>query len=107
MYNNWVSKSPIINALSASGYIVLVVSVMNFIMQSQKSKPDTIAAPIIMLSMLTLSVTVMAYIFFYQPFQFFIEGRKREAVGLFVQTVGVFGLITVVVLFLVIFVYPN
>lgn len=72
--------------------------VMNFIMKTQGDKPDTPFAPVVFLSLLTLSVTVMACLFFYQPLQLFIEGKKKEAVKLFVQTVGVFGAITVVVL---------
>jgi len=95
-----MSKNPIINALSASGYIILVVTVMTFVTQPLKNKPDTFFAPITFLSVLTLSVTVMAYLFFYQPLQLFIEGKKKEAVNLFVKTVGVFAAITAVVLIL-------
>lgn len=95
-----MSKNPIINAFSALGYIILVVSVMNFIMHTQRNKPDTIGAPITMLSLLTLSAAVMAYVFFYQPVQLFMEGKKKQAVNLFVQTVGVFGAITAAVLIL-------
>ncbi len=95
-----MSKNPIINALSASAYIILVVSIMNFVSQTQKSKPDTILAPITFLSLFTLSVAVMAYLFFYQPLQFFIEGKKKMAVNLFVQTVGVFGAFTAAILML-------
>ena len=74
-----MSKNPVINALSASAYITLVVSVLHFISQTQGSKPDTFFAPIVFLSLLTFSVTVMAYIFFYQPLQLFIQGKKKEA----------------------------
>lgn len=95
-----MSKNPIINALGASIYIVLVVTVMTLVSQPLKNKPDTFGAPIIMLSVLTLSVAVMAYLFFYQPFLLFIEGKKKEAVNLFIKTVGVFGVLTAVALIL-------
>ena len=95
-----MSKNPIINALSASGYIILVVTIMYLIMRTQKDKPDTIFAPITFLSVLTLSVAVMAFLFFYQPLLLFIEGKKIEAVNLFVKTVGIFAVITAVVLIL-------
>ncbi len=91
-----MTKNPIINALGASGYILLVVSVMTFVSQTQRNKPDTFLAPIIMLSVLTLSVAVMAYIFFYQPLQLFISGKKKEAVDLFVKTVAFFAGVTMV-----------
>ena len=95
-----MSKNPIINALSASAYIVLVVSVMTFVTQPLKNKPDTFFAPITFLSVLTLSVAIMAFLFFYQPLQLFIGGKKKEAVNLFAKTVGVFAVLTVIVLIL-------
>lgn len=93
-------KTPIVNALSASAYIFLVVTVMTFVTQPLKNKPDTFFAPITVLSMLTLSVAVMAFLFFYQPLQLFIEGKKKEAVNFFMKTVGIFGALTLLVLIL-------
>jgi hypothetical protein len=95
-----MSKNPLINAFGASAYIILIVTLINFLSHTLKNKPDTAFAPVLFLSLLTLSVTVMACLFFYQPLQLFIEGRKKEAVNLFVKTVGVFGAITAVVLVL-------
>jgi hypothetical protein len=100
MYNQTMSSNPLINALAASAYIILVVSVMTFVTQPLRNKPDTFFAPITMLFVLTLSVAVMAYIFFYQPLQLFIEGKKQEAVNLFVKTVGIFAALTIIVLML-------
>jgi len=91
-----MTKNPIINALGAAAYIIFIVSIMTFISQTLKNKPDTFFDPIILLSLLTLSVTVMAYLFFYQPLQFFIEGKKKQAIHLFVQTVGIFAVFTVI-----------
>ncbi len=96
----YMSKNPIVNALSASAYIILVVSIMTFVTQPLRNKPDTIGAPITVLSLLTLSAAVMGFLFLYQPLLLFIEGKKKQAVNLFVQTVGVFAAITVVVLIL-------
>jgi hypothetical protein len=95
-----MSKNPIVNALSASAYIILVVSVMTFVTQPLKNKPDTFFAPITVLFVLTLSVAIMAFLFFYQPLQLFIEGKKKEAVNLFVKTVGIFAAITAITLIL-------
>lgn len=95
-----MTKNPIINALAASTYIGLVVTLMNFISQTLGSKPDSAFAPIVFLSLLTLSVSIMAYVFFYQPLVLIIDGKKKEAIHLFVQTVGVFGAITAVALIL-------
>lgn len=97
-YTDVMSKNPLFNALGASAYIVLGVSVMTFVSQALRNKPDTFFAPVVFLSLLTLSVAVMAFLFFYQPVQFLIEGKKKEAVSFFVKTVGIFGAITVVAL---------
>lgn len=96
-----MTNNPIINAVAASGYIVFVVSIMNWIMATQGGKPDPAFAPVIFISLLTLSVATMAYIFFYQPLQMLIDGKRKEAVTLFTQTLGIFGVITVVVAILV------
>lgn len=89
-----MTKNPVINAFGASAYIIGVVSVMNVVTQPLRNKPDTFFAPIVLLFVLTLSVAVMAYLFFYQPLLLFIEGKKKEAVHLFVKTVGIFGIVT-------------
>ncbi len=93
-------KNPIINALSAAAYIVLVVSIINFLSSKFRDTPDTIGAPVMFLSLLTLSAAIMAFLFFYQPLQLFIEGKKKEAVNLFVHTIGTFAVFTAIVLIL-------
>lgn len=95
-----MSKNPVINALGASAYIVLVVCVMTFVTQPLKNKPDTLFSPIAVLFVLTLSAAVMSFLFFYQPVTLLTEGKKREAVDLFIKTVVVFGIITMIFLIL-------
>lgn len=98
-----MSKNPLINALGASAYIILVVTVMTIVTQPLQNKPDTFFAPIVLLFVLTLSVAVMAYLFFYQPLLLIIDGKKKAAVNLFVKTVGIFAVMTAVVLTLLSF----
>jgi hypothetical protein len=98
-----MTKNPLINAFCASAYIILVVSIMTFVTSPLRNKPDTIGAPIIVLSVLTLSVATMAYIFFYQPVMYFIDGKKKLAIDLFVKTVAYFGIFTAIALSLLFF----
>jgi len=93
-------KNPLFNALSAAGYILLLVTVMTLVTKPLQDKPDTFFAPVIFLSVLTLSVAVMAFLFFYQPLQLLIDGKKKQALDLFVKTVGIFGAITALALIL-------
>ena len=92
-----MTKNPIINAVSASVYIALIVTLMNFISKTLGSKPDSAFAPIVFLSVLTLSVSIMAYLFFYQPLLLVLDGKKKQAIHLFIQTIGAFGAITITV----------
>ncbi len=96
-----MTKNPIVNAITASSYIMLVVSIMNYIMETQGSKPDPAYAPMIFISMLTLSVAIMGYLFFFQPLQFLIDGKKKEAINLFVQTVAVFAAVSLIAAMLI------
>jgi hypothetical protein len=95
-----MTKNPVLNAVVAAAYIILVVSVMTYVTQPLRNTPDTFFAPITMLFVLTLSVAVMAFLFFYQPLLLLIDGKKKEALNLFAMTVGFFAIITLVVLVL-------
>lgn len=94
-----MTKNPLINAFAALSYIVLVASVMFFGTKNLGPK-DSIVAPIAMVSLFTLSAAVMGYVFCYQPAMLYFDNKKKQAVTLFLQTVGVFGGITVILLLL-------
>src|SRR5258708_3113376 len=95
-----MTKNPIINALCTSDYIYLVVTFLKFLQDLLIIRSDTFFVPITPLFVVTLSVTVMAFMFFYQPLQLFIEGKKKQALNLFIRTVGIFAVITTVVVIL-------
>lgn len=94
-----MSKNPIVNGLSALIYIVTVAFVMYFGTKNLP-KEDTILAPIAMISLFTLSAGVMGYIFGLQPIQLYLDGKKKEAVKLFLKTLMVFGFLTALMLLL-------
>jgi hypothetical protein len=94
-----MTTNPFYNAGIALVYIVLVVSLIN--MGTQLAGPgqkDNLLIPMGMLSLFVLSAAVMGYIFFYQPVLMLLDGKREAAVRLFLQTVGVFAVITVIVL---------
>jgi heme O synthase-like polyprenyltransferase len=94
-----MTKNPIINALMATLYIVVVASVMFYGPKLIEPSPkETVIIPIMVISLFTLSAAVMGYLFFYQPFQIYFEGDKKRAVKLFLQTVLAFAIITALIL---------
>lgn len=95
-----MTKNPFINAGVASLYIFLIAGGMNF--ASRYAKPDdSFFAPIVFLSLFTLSAGFMGYVFLSQPIIMFLSGEKKQGITLFVQTLGTFGVITVVLTALV------
>jgi hypothetical protein len=93
-----MTKKAFVNAIVAELYILLVVGVLNFGAKVQIGKDNTFLAPLAMISLFTLSTAVMAYVFASQPLQMFLEGKKKQGVTLFVKTVGIFAILTVVLL---------
>lgn len=98
-----MSKNPLINALLAALYIVLVGSVMFYGSRIVKG-PDSVLAPIAMISLFTFSAAVMGFLFLSQPFVLLFEGKKKEAVGFFLKSVAAFGAITALLL---VFLFSN
>ena len=91
-------KNPFISAGLAVLYIVVIVSVLQYT-QTLAKEPDTIFAPIAMISLFTLSAAVMGYLFLSQPIQLFLSGEKKQAVEFFLKTLGIFTLATIIIWF--------
>lgn len=91
-----MTKNPYINAGAALAYIGFVVLFMNTI--AKPDTPDTWFTPVVVLTLLTFSAAFMAYTFFFQPLQMFLDGQKQEAAKLFTRTLLSFGAATFVVL---------
>ena len=83
-------KNPYLNAFMALGYIALIILVISKTSAIAANTPDTLLAPVTMLSLLVLSVSIMAILFFYQPLRLFIENQKGEALSFLLKTVGTF-----------------
>lgn len=93
--------NPFISAAAASAYIGVVVLFMHFIESLRHDTPDTLLDGMGVISLLVFSAAVMAFLFFYQPILKLVEGKRSEAVSYFLKTLGIFGIITILVLVLV------
>ena len=89
-----MTKNPLINAISAFLYIIIVVLIMQFGTKSLPQKDIAIITPIAAISLFTLSAAVMAYIFGYYPLILFFDKRRKESIDLFLKTTLIFGAIT-------------
>jgi hypothetical protein len=88
-----MTKNPIINAIAAFLYIVGIVSLI-WSLQDETPQPDTIFAPLAMLSLFVLSAAVMGYVFLLEPLKLYFDGEKVRAVNLFIQTTITFAILT-------------
>jgi len=85
-----MTKNPFLNALFAISYIVILVSLASLVPTFFANSEDNIFMPMSALSALVLSVSVMAYLFFYQPVLMFLDGEREKGVKLFLHTVAIF-----------------
>src|SRR3990167_2882265 len=92
-----MTRNPYLNALCAGLYIVFIVLLIFYGPTFVRDKPDTILAPIAMLSLLVLSVAFMGYTCYFQPVLMYLEEQKREAMELFTKTLVAFSAITAIV----------
>jgi hypothetical protein len=92
---------PLRNALLAIGYIALVVLCITQFIDGPAEHSAPILMPMLMLSLLTLSVAVMGYLFFYEPLKMYIDGDKKGAMQLFLRTIGIFAIIPAILFLLI------
>lgn len=95
-------KNPYLNALYAAGYIGLIVLTLSTFVDGPEE--GTLLVPMVMLSLLVLSVAIMAVIFFYHPAKLFMEGQREEALKFFSKTVVTFALLAVLLIVLMLLV---
>lgn len=93
--------NPFYNALGAIIYITIVALFMRYIESVRHDTPDTVFDGIGFLSLFVLSVAVMAFLFFFQPFSKLIRHKPAEAREFFIKTLGWFGFFTVCILTIV------
>lgn len=86
--------TPVLNASAAALYIVAIVLFLQFMESIRRDTPDTLLDGVGMISLLVLSASVMAYLFFYQPLVLLLEHKNKEAASYFLATLGIFGIIT-------------
>lgn len=93
---NKLSKKAYLNSIYAELYIILVVWILNHI--GAPNTPDKFFDPVAALSLFVLSVAAMGYFFFIEPLRFYLDGKKKESVAFFINTVISFAAITAIVL---------
>jgi NADH:ubiquinone oxidoreductase subunit 6 (subunit J) len=90
--------NPFLNAGLAVAYIGAVSVFLRFIESIRHDTPDSWIDGVGIMSLFVFSAAVMAFLFFYQPVSLLVENKRTEAVSYFLQTLALFGAVTVTVL---------
>lgn len=86
--------------LSAAGVIAYTTAIGSFMFNAHGAftGPDTVLAPISMLTLLVLSVGVVGSLIFVRPVLIYLDGKRVEAVKLLIATLSWLGVFTAVLL---------
>lgn len=93
------SKLTIISLLDALG-VAVYVAIVSFIMQNGQrifGKMDNFLGPIAFLLLFVLSAAITGALILGRPTILYLEGSKKEAVKLFLYTIGWLFLVTLIV----------
>ena len=97
-----VIKYALIDALGTAAYVVVVAVFMYFGSEGAFGTTKSVFAPIAMLMLFVFSAAFTGTLMFGRPVIWYLDGKKHEALSLLIQTLGIFMLITFLVLILLI-----
>ena len=96
---NDIFKNAALNAALTALYIAAVASFLFYAPNIfGKDEPDTVLAPILMLSLFVFSAAVTSMLVFGKPILWYLDGKKKEAIWLLFSTLGIFLVITILLL---------
>lgn len=92
--NKLIQRSAL-NALGTVAYVALVATLMQNAQRFFGNKPDTVFAPILVLTLFVLSAAITGSLVLGKPILMYLNNEKAEAVRLFLYTLGWLALATV------------
>jgi len=95
-------KYSIIDSLSTAVYIALVVLVLYSLNHSSTGIKQTILIPILMLTLFVFSAALTGSLVLGRPILWYLDGKKKEAVNLFVYTLWI---LLLIILFLLVIIF--
>ena len=98
-----ISKTAFLHALGILLYISLVGTLMSHGDSLFGHEDNAFFTPIAVLALFTLSASVVGALVLGKPLQMYLDTKKKEAVALFMQTVGWLAGFTFVLLAILIF----
>ncbi len=87
-----ILKYACINSLLTAIYIAFISSFLFYVPTyfDFVDKPDTVFAPIMMLMLFVFSAAVTSILVLGRPILWYLDGKKKEAISLFIHTLVIF-----------------
>src|SRR3990167_9690968 len=105
LMNNQIMRNAFVNAGATIIYIMLISSFMFYVPEHFNSNSeDVVLMPILMLSLLVFSAALVGIFIFARPVMWYLDGKRKEAIHLLTYTLGIFLVITIVILLTLFFI---
>jgi hypothetical protein len=89
-----IKKTALINSLLTTAYIIAVGSFMYYGSMVKIGRGNTFLIPIALLLLFVFSAALTGFLIFGKPAQMYVDGKKKEALSLLFNTLGIFSIIT-------------
>jgi len=104
--NTNITKHAFLNALFTALYVAAIASMVFYAGKIFADTEDIVLIPIGMLCLLVSSAALTGFLIFGRPVQWYLDGKKKEALSLLGWTLGFLFAITLVV-FLILFIVAR
>ena len=102
MKKNEITKYALTNALGTALYVTIIASFIYVTGEGALGETKTVFIPIAMLMLFVFSAAFTGGLIFGRPVMWYLDGKKQEALSLLFYTLGIFLIITIIVLFFLI-----
>ena len=99
---NSIRKAALVNAALTTLYIVAVGCFMYYGSLVKIGRSNIILVPITLLLLFVMSAAITGFLIFGKPAQMYIDGKKKEALSLLMQTLTFFSINTLSAIILLI-----
>ena len=97
-----IRKAALINALATTAYIIFVGSFMYYGSVIKIGRSNSFLIPIALLLLFVFSAALTGFLIFGKPAQLYVDGKKKEALSLLFNTLGILSVITLFALILIV-----
>jgi len=90
------------DAIGTAAYVASIATFIYFLGERFPGPDKSVLIPIAMLMLLVLSVAIVGSLMFGRPAMWYVDGKKKDALKLLFWTLGIFLVLTVLVLVLLV-----